>query len=149
MSKDKNEYQKEYRKHKVHRVVIFSQEQYQLLKKLSLQQQKPFTTMVRELALQQATNQFVLPLDEQTNEVKILLIRYGTNLNQISHVCNSTHKVTTEIIEEVQTNFLEMKKGIVKIYDEPIQVKELVRRTLIKKPEYAKEIKFILTELQL
>lgn len=140
------EYQKQYRDRKMHRLVIFSQEQYQLLQKVAERQQKPFSTMVRELALAQASNQYVLPLNEQTHEVKILLIRYGTNLNQIAFVANSTRKTPSEILEKVRANFHEMQTGIMKIYNSPIEVKELVRRTLTKTPSYAEEIRKVLTQ---
>ena len=145
-SKERKKYLKQYREHKVHRVIIFSKEEYELLMSKAEKQNKPFSTMVRELALAQATNEFVLPNDEQTHEVKILLVRYGTNLNQISHISNSKREISQETIEEIQQQFLEMRNAIVKIYDKPIPVKELVRNTLIKTPAYADDIKEILIQ---
>jgi len=148
-TEEKKDYGKEYRKRKIHRVIIFSQAQYQLLFKLAQKQQKPFSTMVRELALAQATNQYVLPLDTQTHEVKILLIRYGSNLNQIAHISNSKLEVSPELIETIQAEFKALQKAITAIYDKPIRVNDLVHNTLIKTPSYANEIKEVLTQLHL
>ena len=90
MTKDENKnYQHEYRKRKVHRVIIFSQAQYKFLFELAKKQDKPFGTFVRELALAQGKNEYVLPSDEATRLVKILLIKYGTNLNQLAHIANA------------------------------------------------------------
>ena len=148
-TEEKKDYGKEYRKRKVHRVIIFSQEQYHLLLKLAQKQQKPFSTMVRELAIAQASNNYVLPLDSQTHEVKILLIKYGSNLNQIAHISNSKLEVSSESIAKIQVEFKALQKAITAIYDKPIRVNDLVRNTLIKTPSYASEIKAVLTQLHL
>lgn len=45
----KKVYNKEYRKHRVHRVIIFSKEEYEHLTTLAEKHRKPFSTLVREL----------------------------------------------------------------------------------------------------
>jgi len=147
-SAKKNTYQRRYRQEKKHCTIIFSLEQHQFLDRKAKKAGKGFGSYVRELALFKAKEEYILPYNEQTHEVKILLVRYGTNLNQISHLCNSTRKVSPEIIEQVRQQFSEMQTGIMKIYNAPIQVKELVRHTLIKTPEYSKEIENVLNEFQ-
>ncbi|QMU65123.1 MAG: plasmid mobilization relaxosome protein MobC [Flavobacteriaceae bacterium] len=148
-AEEKKAYNKEYRKNRIHRIIIFSQEQYDMLLKLAQKHHKPFSTLVRELALSQAKNQYVLPLEEQTQEVKILLVRIGTNINQIAHIANATKKISIEIIKKIQTEFSELQKAIIAIYDKPQSVSELIRNTLIKTPSYADEIKTVLNQLHL
>jgi hypothetical protein len=149
MTKDQhNNYQHEYRKRKVHRVIIFSQAQYTFLFELAKKQDKPFGTFVRELALAQGKNEYVLPSDEATHSVKILLIKYGSNLNQLAHIANAKKEVSNDTIKTVQQEFLAMKDAIVKIYDKPIPVKELVRNTLITTPSYSEEIRDVLIQLK-
>lgn len=145
-SVQKNNYQKQYRKDKKHCLIIFSQEQHQFLNEKAKKAGKSFGAYVREQTLAKVGEKYILPFDEQTHEVKILLIRYGTNLNQIAHLVNSTKKISPEIIQKIQAEFAEMQTGIMKIYNAPIQVKDLVRNTLIKNPEYAEKIKTVLHE---
>ena len=146
--KDKNTYQRHYRQQKKHCTIIFTPEQHEFLNAKAKKTGKPFGTFLREIALASVSKEYILPFDTQTHEVKILLIRYGTNLNQIAHLVNATKKISPEIIEHVRANFAEMQAGIMKIYNTPIEVKELVRHTVIKNPDYAKEIEKILNELQ-
>ena len=145
---DKNKYQRLYRQEKKHCLIIFSQQQHLFLKAKAGKAGKPFGAYVRELALASASNEYILPFDEQTHEVKILLIRYGTLLNQVAFMVNSTKTATPEIIEQVRVNFSEMQAGIMNIYNAPIQVKELVRHTLIKNSDYVSEIAHVLKEFQ-
>ncbi|QMU64813.1 MAG: plasmid mobilization relaxosome protein MobC [Flavobacteriaceae bacterium] len=145
----KSAYSKEYRKLRVHRVIIFSKEEFQHLTALAEKHRKPFSTLVRELALAQSKNQYLLPLEEQTQEVKIQLIKIGTNINQIAHVCNATKKISLDIIKKLQAEFSELQKAIVAIYDKPQSLSDLIRNTLIKIPSYAEEIKAVLTQLHL
>jgi len=146
---EKSAYNKEYRKHRVHRVIIFSKEEYEYLITLAEKHRKPFSTLVRELALAQSKNQYLLPMDEQTHEVKIQLIRIGTNLNQISKIANSKNEISLDIIKKIQTEFSKLQKAIIAIYDKPLRISDLVRNTLIKTPNYADEIKAVLNQLHL
>ena len=142
-------YNKEYRKHRVHRVIIFSKEEYEHLSALAEKHRKPFSTLVRELALAQSNNEYLLPLEEQTQEVKVLLIRIGTNINQIAHICNATKKISLDIIKKLQAEFSELQRAMIAIYDKPMRISDLVRNTLIKTPNYAEEIKAVLNQLHL
>lgn len=144
--KDKNTYQRHYRQQKKHCTIIFTPEQHEFLNAKAKKIGKPFGTFLRERALASVSKEYILPFESQTNEVKILLIRYGTNLNQIAHLVNATKKISPEIIEDVRANFTKMQAGIMKIYNTPIEVKELVRRTVIKNPSYASEIIDVLNQ---
>lgn len=145
---EKNEYQKAYRKQKIHRVIIFEKDEYQFLLDKSKKERKPFITYVRELALAKAKEVYIVPFDKQTAEVKILLIRYGTNLNQIAHITNSKKDISLLEIQKIQKEFTEMRQGIQKIYNTPIKVKDLVQNTLIKNPDYFAEIQKTLNKFK-
>ena len=138
-SDKKSAYSKEYRKLRIHRVVIFSKEEFQHLTTLAEKHRKGFSTLVRDFALAQSKNQYVLPLKEQTHKVKILLIRYNTNLNQIAHIANATKEISLEIIKKVKEEFSELQKAIIAIYDKPLRLSDLIRNSLIKTPSYAEE----------
>ncbi len=148
-SKDKNTYQRQYRKDKKHCLIIFNQEQHSFLSEKAKLAGKSFGRYLREQALSKSKEEYIVPLDKQTHEVIVLLVRYGTLLNQVAFVVNSTKTVTPEIIEQIRVNFSEMQTGIMKIYNAPVQVKILVRNTLIKTPSYAEEIRNVLTQLKL
>ncbi len=145
---EKSDYQKAYRKQKVHRVIIFEKDEYQFLFDKSKKARKPFITYIRELALAKAKEVYIVPFDKQTDEVKILLTRYGTNLNQIAHIANAKKDISLLEIQQIQKQFSEMQQGIQKIYNAPIKVKDLVRNTLIKNPEYFAEIQKVLKDLR-
>lgn len=135
-------------KYRIRRLIIFSKEEYEMLLTKANLQRKPFGTFVRELALAKVKHEYIVPLDIQNHEVKLLLLRYGVNLNQIAHICNALGKISLAEIQKIQKQFSAMQQGIMKIYNAPIQVKDLVRHTLIKNPEYLGEIKKILNEFQ-
>lgn len=145
---EKKKYDHQYRKRKKHRVIIFTLSQYNFLLRKAKEEGKPFGTYVRELALSQAKNEYVIPYNQQGEEVKILLVRIGTNINQIARVINTKQEVFADQIEEVQNQFSELRDGIHKIYNAPLQVKDLVRRTVFQNPAYAKEIKTVLKETE-
>jgi len=145
-SNQHTEYQKQYRKHRIHRVIIFSKEEYQLLLDLAKEHHKPFSTFVREVALAHVSNQYVLPNDEQTKAVQVLLIRYGTNLNQIAHVTNATFHISREKIFEIQNQFQKLRQEILDLYNKPIPVEEVIRNAIHKNPEFKQRIELILKE---
>ena len=145
-SNQHTEYQKHYRKHRIHRVIIFSKEEYQLLLDLAKEHHKPFSTFVREVALAHVSNQYVLPNDEQTKAVQVLLIRYGTNLNQIAHVTNATFHISREKIFELQHQFQKLRQEILDLYNKPIPVEEVIRNAINKNPEFKQRIELILKE---
>lgn len=145
-SKNHTEYQREYRKQRVHRVIIFSQDDYKTLLKSAQEYQKPFSSHVRELALSQVSNQYVLPNDKDTKRVQILLIKFGTTQNQIAHVCNATFNVSQEAIERIQTLFKQMEQDVMAVYRNPPLVENVVRKAILKNPDYLHRIKTVLNE---
>jgi hypothetical protein len=147
-SNQHTEYQKQYRKHRIHRVIIFSKEEYQILLNLAKEHRKPFSTFVREVALAHVSNQYVLPNDEQTKAVQVLLIRYGTNLNQIAHVTNATFHISQEKIYEIQNQFQKLRQEVLDLYNKPIPVEQVIRDAITKHPEFKEQIALILNDTQ-
>jgi hypothetical protein len=145
-TKNHNEYMKAYRKDRIHRIVIFSHEQYELLLQSAKEHKKPFSTHVRELSLAFVSNQYVLPSDEQTKAVQVLLIRYGTNLNQIAHVANATFQISREKIFEIQNQFQKLRQEVLELYNKPISVEQVIRDAITKQPEFKEQIALILKE---
>ena len=144
----KKMYAKEYAKKRVHRVVIFSQEEYKRLKTACKNHRKPFSTFVRESALAYTFNGYILPNPSETKAVLLALKRYGVNLNQISHLCNYRSKVLSKDVERVQSNFGSLSKDIKRIYTQPIKIEDFVRDVLSKNPQYAPKIQKVLNDLK-
>ena len=144
--KTHRDYQREYRKHKMIRVIIFSQNEYRILQNAAQEQQKPFSTFVRELALAQVTNQYVLPNAMQTKSVQLLLTRIGTNVNQIAHLANATLQISSEKIQSIQKHFSKIEEGIMDIYKKPVLVEDIVRASVKANPDYLKRIETVLKE---
>lgn len=140
------DYQREYRKHRMIRVVIFSQDEYRILQNAAQEHRKPFSTFVREMALAQVTNQYVLPNAKQTKAVQLLLTRIGTNVNQIAHLANATLQISTEKIQSVQKHFSKIEEGIMDIYKKPVLVEDMVRASISKDSDYLKRIETVLNE---
>lgn len=145
-SKKRADYQREYRKQRIHRVIIFSQEEYQTLLKSARDCKKPFSTYVRQTALSLGANRYVLPDYEQTRAVQLLLVRYGTLLNQIAYVSNATFEVSPGAIQNIQTQFRKMEQQITALYNKPILVDDVIRNTVLKNPDYLRRIKTLLNE---
>lgn len=145
-SKNHAEYQRNYRKNRIHRIIIFSIEEYQTLENSARECKKPFSTYVRELALSQASNQYVLPDMEDTKRIQLLLIKFGTNLNQIAHTANAIYDVPPSVITQVQEQFKNMEREIMAVYKNPPLVEDMVRDSILKNPEYLDRIKTVLNE---
>ncbi len=144
----KKMYAKQYAKKRVHRVIIFTPEEYARLLVASKNHGKPFSTFVRESALAYTSNGYILPDPAETKAVLVALKRYGTNLNQISHLCNSIQNVRSKEIIKVQDNFNMLAKDIKRIYTQPIQIENFVRDVVKKNPGYAPKIYHILDTLK-
>jgi hypothetical protein len=106
---------------------------------------KPFSTLVRELALVQASNNYLLPNEKQSRTVQVLLTRIGTNINQLAHVANATSQIP-QGIEQISRQFIKLEKDVMNVYHKPIMVEDMVREAIIKNPEYLNRIEAILKE---
>ena len=141
------EYLREYRKQKVHRIIIFSQEEYQQLLHLAKKLKKPFSTLVREMALAQANNVYLMPTNEQLSSVQYLLKKLGTNINQLAHVANATLELPHDGIQFMQKEFAKLESDIRKVYHKPISLEEAIKNALLDDPETIKQIEKILQRL--
>jgi len=143
----KKEYNKHYRKEKmVHRVVIFSPDEFEFLKKSAVEYKKSFSGFVKESALAYQKQKFILPSPEQTREVLVALTRYGTNLNQISFHSNVHKNLFAGQMSHIQNNFKKLNDQISKIYQHPHTLEEILQQALEENPAYIEQIKPILTQ---
>ena len=146
--KSHTEYLRDYRKHRVHRVIIFNQEDYDMLLALAKKYRKPFSTLVRELALAQAqaNNQYLLPNEQQTKSVQYLLKKIGANINQLAHVANATFELPHSGIQFMQKEFVKLENDIKNIYHKPIIIEDIIQNAISTNPAYIKRIENILKE---
>lgn len=143
----KKMYAKEYAKKRVHRIIIFSPEEYARLLVASRNHGKPFSTFVRESALAYTSNGYILPDPAETKAVLVALKKYGTNLNQISHLCNSVQQVPNKEIIRVRDNFNSLACDIKRIYTQPIQIEDFIESVVRKNPDYSTKIYRVLESL--
>jgi hypothetical protein len=144
--KSHKEYLRDYRKHRVHRVIIFNQDDYDMLLAVAKKYHKPFSTLVREFALAQANNQYLLPSEEQTKSVQYLLKKIGTNINQLAHVANATLELPHSGIQFMQKEFIKLENDIKNIYHKPIIIEDIIHYAISTNPAYVKRIENILKE---
>ena len=142
------EYRKLYQKKRVHRVVIFSHEEFALLTKASKNHKLPFSTLVRESALKYLSNGYIVPDKAQTKKVLVALKRYGVLLNQIAYIVNATKSVSPYHIKKVQSNFQILETEVKRLFTEPILIEDFVREVIAKEPLYAEKIQSVLNELK-
>ena len=140
----KKEYKKKYQQERIHRVVIFTHEEYELLKRASDNYKLGFSTFVRESAIKYLSRGYIIPDKEQTKSVLVAFKRYGTLLNQIAHIVNSTKKADLHHIKMIQDNFSDLEKELKQIFTEPVPVDDLLKRVITKEPQYIDKIQSIL-----
>ena len=140
----KKEYRKLYQKKRVHRVLIFSHEEFALLKRACKNHKLPFSTFVRESALKYLSNGFIVPDKAQTKHVLVALKRYGVLLNQIAYIVNAKKTVNPAHIEKVQKNFQALETDVKKIFTEPVLIEDFIREVIVKEPLYVDKIQSIL-----
>lgn len=142
----KKEYNKIYRREKmVHRVVIFTPDEFNFLKKSAAEYKKSFSGFVKESALAYLNQEFILPTPEQTRKVLVALTKYGTNLNQIAHHANTHKTLFSGQISDIQNSFRGLNNQVTRIYQHPYKLEDVLEQTLNKNPTYIEQIKPILT----
>jgi len=137
---NRKQYLKEYHKVRIHRVLIFSKEEYALLKKGSKNHKLPFATYVRKCALEYQSRGFIIPDEEETKKILVLLKRYGVLLNQICAVINYQKYASPEILITVQGNFNALEKELRNIFEEPIIIEDFILNLIKKDPSYINRI---------
>ena len=141
---NRKQYLKEYHKERVHRIIIFSKEEYALLKKGSKNHKLPFATYVRRSALKYQSRGFIIPDEKETKKILVLLKRYGVLLNQIAYVVNSQKYVNKETFIRVKENFDSLEKELRDIIEEPIIIEDFISNLINNDPSYIDRIKTII-----
>lgn len=140
----RKEYKKKYQKKRIHRVVIFTHEEYELIKQASENHKLGFSTFVRESAIKYLSNGYVVPDKEQVKSILVAFKKYGTLLNQIAFLVNSKKAVDLNQISAVQDNFHDLEKEIRQIFKEPITIEDIVLNIISIEPKYIDKIQLIL-----
>jgi hypothetical protein len=141
---NRKQYLKEYHKERIHRVIIFSKEEYALLKKGSKNHKLPFATYVRKCALKYQSRGFIIPDEEETMKICVLLKRYGVLLNQITYVVNSQKYINKETLIRVKGNFDSLEKELRGIIEKPIIIEDFILNLIYKDPSYINRINTII-----
>lgn len=141
----KKEYNKRYRLEKVHRIIIFSSEEFEFLKKAAQQHNHSFSGFVKNSSLAYLKQEFILPSPQQTREVLVAFTKYGVLLNQIAHVSNASNSIYSNQISHIQNNFKELRNQVTKIYTQPYKLDQVISQTLENEPSYIEQIRPIVT----
>jgi len=137
---NRKQYLKEYHKERIHRVIIFSKEEFAVLKKGSKNHKLPFATYVRQCALNYQSRGFIIPDEKEVRQILVLLKRYGVLLNQIAYIVNSQKHANPEILNKVQENFISLEKELRNIIEEPIIIEDFILDLIINDPSYIDKI---------
>ncbi len=137
---NRRRYLKEYHKVRIHRVIIFSKEEYALLKKGSKNHKLPFATYVRKSALKYQSRGFIIPDKDEARQLLVLLKRYGVLLNQIAYVVNSQKYANPDLLIKVQKNFNSLENEIRSIIEEPIIIEDFISDLINREPSYIDRI---------
>lgn len=144
---NRKEYKKRYQKQRVHRSIIFTDEEYELLLKASKNHKMGFSTFVREASLKYLTNGYIVPGKEQTHKVLVALKRQGTLVNQIAHQVNASKRVNPSQIQAVREIFNAQEAELNQIFTSPILIEDFVREVISKEPKYIEKIQSVLNSL--
>lgn len=137
---NRKQYLKEYQRKRVHRVIIFSHEEFALLKRASKNHNLAFATFVRVSALKYLSRGFIVPDKNESKQILVLLKRYGVLLNQIAYVVNSQKYANPEMLNKVQGNFNSLEKELRNIFEEPIIIEDFILDLIINDPSYINRI---------
>lgn len=141
---NRKRYLQEYQRKRIHRVVIFSQEEFALLKQASKNHNLPFATFVRESALKYLSRGFIVPDKNETKQILVLLKKYGVLLNQITHVVNSQKYANHEVLYRVKDNFTALENEIRRIIESPVIIEDFISSLLKEEPSFHSKIQTIL-----
>ena len=143
-NENRKQYLKEYRKERIHRIIIFSKEEFALLKKGRKNHKLPFATYVRKCALNYQSRGFIIPDEEETKKILVLLKRYGVLLNQIAYIVNSQKYVNKEILIRVKENFDSLENELRGVIEEPIIIEDFILNLINKDPAYINKIQTVI-----
>lgn len=141
---NRKQYLKEYQKKRVHRVIIFSKEEFALLKQASKNHALPFATFIRESALKYVSRGFIVPDKDELKKILVLLKKYGVLLNQITYVVNSQKFASPESLKNVLENFDALENEIRGIIESPMIIEDFIADLIEKEPSYHSRIQTLL-----
>jgi len=146
---NRKRYVKDYHKLRVHRVIIFTQEEYNQLLQASKNHGLPFATFVRESALNYVSRGFIVPDKEELRQIQVLLKKYGVLLNQTVYVINSHKHASPMLINRINENFLALENEIRAVIETPIIIEDFITELIKKEPSYHPRIQTTLNNLAL
>lgn len=86
-----------------------SDEEWEIIKRNAKEVGMKPCTYVRRMAVHGEIKKYDMKL---VNDVKLEMIRIGTNINQIATMVNSTHSVYVKDFENMQTEFSKLQKVV-------------------------------------
>lgn len=86
-----------------------SNEEWEIIKRNAKEVGMKPCTYVRRMAVEGKIKKYDMKL---VNDVKLEMIRIGTNINQIATMVNSTHSVYVKDFENMQTEFSKLQKVV-------------------------------------
>lgn len=86
-----------------------SDEEWEIIKRNAKEVGMKPCTYVRRMAVEGKIKKYDMKL---VNDVKLEMIRIGTNINQIATMVNSTHSVYVKDFENMQTEFSKLQKVV-------------------------------------
>jgi hypothetical protein len=103
------------------------------------------TELIRKVLKVYKEQSFVLPDEEVLHDLIVSLTRIGTNLNQISYLCNSQKKVGYKEIEEVKILFNKIEQTTLNHF-RPLHLENYVRNQAKRNPMFISHLERIIQD---
>lgn len=101
-----------------------------------------FSGYMIALAEAQSQRRLVTPISDQQvqQDIRILLKKYGVNLNQIAHRVNQRDALYQNELIAIQRDFSVVEKQMLHTFNNPIDVVAAFRSLAKREPQFAKQI---------
>ncbi len=103
------------------------------------------TDFVRSLIKNHKNNSYVLPDEVVLHDLIVCLTRIGTNLNQISHLCQYKKVVGYEQIQEVKRLFIKIEETTLAHF-KPLHIEDYIKKEVDKNPYFIEILERIIED---
>ncbi len=120
----------------VRKQLTFTKEQYRILQRAAKRHQQADTRFAVNAIEAYLKGMYIVPDEEQVQELKIGLKRIGVLINQIAFVVNTRGQLYQGDLFTLQERMAELESFLARVLTCPHDLNDLIRRALREHPEY-------------
>ncbi|PCH91047.1 MAG: hypothetical protein COB85_09675 [Bacteroidetes bacterium] len=140
------EKQKEFREKNVRKEIILTRKEFSVLCKAAKKHKIKLAPFIKQAALAQVAEKYLLPSDSVVQELELAIRRIGNNVNQLVRYAHQNNYLPKETIAEIQNQLNELEGKISKAFREPLKVHHLVEFAIKKHPELVEQLENLLSK---